>query len=189
MKLVGKKFIIQQGELGVRVFESSCINNVSEWLSHDYNELSFVSSTLPYPCSTSEFNKHYVSCLKKGSHKFFRVYSTVTQKHIGHFEIKNISSSFLNGTISHVVLGDKNYRNKGLGKDLIKLMVKIGFEYLDLYRLGLAVHMCNYNAITAYIKGGFVFEGIIRDVLKDNQKRVSLYQMAVLKSEWKNKCV
>ncbi len=66
-------------------------------------------------------------------------------------------------------------------------MAGYGFNYCDLYRLSVSVHCCNQAAVTAYSNGGFVMEGTIRDVIKRNGKRYSLYQMSLLRPEWERK--
>jgi len=175
---------IRVGNLEARIFDISCIGNISYWLSFDLDDLFFTSSILPYPCTTYAFNRYYNSHVKKGAHEFFSVYSINDGQYIGHFEIKNIVSSSNSGTLSHVILGDRRYRGVGYGKEFVKLMAKVGFEYLNLYRLGLSVHVCNPIATAAYIRGGFVFEGVIRDAVQRDKKRFSLYQMSLLRHEW-----
>ena len=60
----------------------------------------------------------------------------------------------------------KNGEVKVEVKTSTRIIVKVGFQYLHLYRLSLSVHTSNTNAVAAYIKSGFIFEGLIRDVIK-----------------------
>lgn len=175
---------LTMGNIEARLFKSSNTENITQWISRNPRELILTSSTLPYPCTPEIFDNYYKNKYKTGEHEFFSIYATDKQKHIGHFEIKNISKSFGSGTIAHVILGDKHYRSKGYGKDFVRLMALVGFEYLNLYRIGLSVYTFNTNAVAAYIRGGFVFEGVIREVIQSDQQRFSLYQMSLLKPEW-----
>jgi len=168
----------------VRLFDPSCVDNVSHWLSRDPVEKFLTSSILPYPCSVNSFNLYYNKNFNQGEHEFFSIYACDIEKHIGHFKIKNFSNTFECGTLAHIIIGNREYRGKGNGKHFVRLMAKVGFEYLSLYRLGLSVHAHNVNAVSAYIRGGFVVEGVIREVIRDEHQRYSLYQMSMLKNEW-----
>lgn len=176
--------VARVGELEAVLFETSHAEKLSQWLSRDAYELFLTSSSLPFPCSASTFEEFYRTHFKKGSHEFFSVFHSGTKRHVGHFEIKNISAAFRSGTLAHVLLGDRDYRGKGLGKNFVQLMSCVGFEILQLYRLGLAVHVDNCCAVSAYVRGGFLVEGIVRDVLERDGKRISLYQMGLLSPEW-----
>jgi RimJ/RimL family protein N-acetyltransferase len=178
--------LIKLDGLEVRPFESSCAGNVAHWLSREPKETFLTTSSLPYPCTTEIFNSYYKTKDETGLHQFFSIYNTSKNRHIGHFEIKNISTSFEIGTIAHVILGDRDYRGKGNGKDIVRIIAKLGFEYLNLYRIGLSVYTFNTNAVAAYIKGGFVVEGVIREVIKRDEQRFSLYQMSIIRPEWES---
>ena len=118
---------------------------------------------------------------------FLEVYHLPTDKHIGHFELKDINLGNGTATLAHVTLGERDYRGKGFGKELCILMADYGFNFRNLYRLSVSVHCDNHAAVAAYIKGGFVVEGTIRDVIELNEKRYSLYQMSILRPEWEDR--
>ena len=71
----------------------------------------------------------------------------------------------------------KKYRGKGLGKQAIKDILEIAFYELKLNKVYLNVLSDNVNAIKAYEKSGFIFEGeLVNHIRIDNEyKNLKLY--------------
>ena len=63
--------------------------------------------------------------------------------------------------VGKVLVGDKNVRGKGIGKQLIKKILKIAFDELQLHRVSLGVFDFNLSAIACYEKAGFIKEGLL----------------------------
>lgn len=184
MTTTQREILCQIGRLEVFQFLSAeDVVSISSWFSTDEDDLFFTSATLDFPCHADQFLAYYKANHKIGSHEFFSIFDRETNQHIGHFEFKAISAKLGAGTLAHFYLS-KPWRKKGLSKSLVQLVAQVAFEKLGLYRVGLAVHSTNGSAVAAYVKGGFVFEGIVRDVIPRGDKRYSLYQMSLLRPEW-----
>ena len=82
-------------------------------------------------------------------------------------------------------IGKKEYWNQGFGTRIIDLLLKHGFETLNLNRIYLRVFGNNPRAIRTYKKAGFVEEGILRQGHFHNGEYEDVYLMSVLRSEWK----
>jgi len=83
-----------------------------------------------------------------------------------------------------IMIGDKRQWNKGYGTDTMRLILKHGFETLNLHRLYLKVYDTNPGAIRAYEKAGFVLEARLREAhFADGEYHDDLI-MSVLRSEW-----
>lgn len=54
-----------------------------------------------------------------------------------------------------VFIGESDYRNKGFGAEIARLMVQYGFEILGLKRIILRVVATNARAMKSYINAGF----------------------------------
>jgi len=81
-------------------------------------------------------------------------------------------------------IGEKSYWNKGYGTEVMRLLLRLGFETLNLNRIFLRVDEANKAGIRAYEKAGFVHEGRFRqEIFKNGEYRDKLY-MSVLRSEW-----
>lgn len=84
-----------------------------------------------------------------------------------------------------IVIGNKDFWNKGYGREAARLILKHGFENLNLNRIYLYVVAENVRGIKAYEAAGFIKEGVLRQALYKNGKYNDIVVMSVLHSEWK----
>jgi len=83
-----------------------------------------------------------------------------------------------------IFIGEKSYWDKGYGTEVMRMLLKHGFDTLNLNRIALRVYEDNLRAIRCYEKAGFVNEGRFRQAMyKDGQYKDILF-MSVLQSEW-----
>lgn len=81
-------------------------------------------------------------------------------------------------------IGDPNFRGKGYGTDALQLILRYGFNELNLHRIGLDVISYNKSAIRAYQKVGFQVEGTMREsVLRDGQQYDRIL-VSILRNEY-----
>lgn len=85
-----------------------------------------------------------------------------------------------------IFIGEKKYWNRGVGTTVMKMMLKHGFETVNLHRIYLHVFSNNLRAIRAYEKAGFVHEGCMRESKYSHGKYEDTLVMAVLRHEWKD---
>jgi RimJ/RimL family protein N-acetyltransferase len=83
-----------------------------------------------------------------------------------------------------IMLGDKTYWNRGYGTEAVRLLVKHGFNTLNLNRIYLHVFENNPRAIRAYEKAGFVHEGRLRQAEFKNGEYIDILLMSMLKDEF-----
>jgi RimJ/RimL family protein N-acetyltransferase len=83
-----------------------------------------------------------------------------------------------------IFIGEKQYWNQGYGTEVMKLLLRHGFDTLNLNRLFLRVFENNPRAICAYEKAGFIPEGCMRAAHYYQGQYVDVQIMAVLRSEW-----
>ena len=83
-----------------------------------------------------------------------------------------------------IFIGDKSFWNKGYGGEITRLMLRHGFETLNLNRIGLEVFETNPRAIHTYEKAGFVLEGRRRQAHFRNGRFCDILMMSVLRDEW-----
>ncbi len=85
-----------------------------------------------------------------------------------------------------IFLGEKKYWDQGYGSEAMQLLLKVGFETMNLHRIYLRVHEDNLRAIRCYEKVGFVTEGRLRDTEYKNGKYIDDLIQSVLRPEWKD---
>lgn len=106
---------------------------------------------------------------------------------VGHISLGSISWSNKSARITRVLIGDKNYLGKGICRQMVEAISKIGFETLGLHRISLGVYQNNLAAVSCYKKAGYVEEGVSRDIFLHEGSYWSMVEMAMLEDEWKAK--
>lgn len=81
-------------------------------------------------------------------------------------------------------IGNKTCWNKGYGTEVMRLLLRHGFDTLNLNRIFLRVDAENLGGIRAYEKAGFIHEARLRQAdFRNGMYRDDLI-MSVLHSEW-----
>lgn len=103
---------------------------------------------------------------------------------IGNIAVFGLNTRARNAEIG-ILIGDKSYWNRGFGTEAMELILKHGFDTLNLHRMHLRVLKNNPGAIKAYEKAGFVHEGIQRQAEYNNGEYIDILMMSVLEDEWR----
>jgi Acetyltransferases, including N-acetylases of ribosomal proteins len=102
---------------------------------------------------------------------------------IGHISLHDVDHLNRNAFMG-IVIGEKEYRNKGYGTEAVRLAVDFGFNALNLHNIILSVHSDNQAGINCYKKVGFKEVGRRRDWIYKNGKYTDLLYMDILESEF-----
>jgi len=81
-------------------------------------------------------------------------------------------------------IGDKACWNKGYGTEVMRLLLRTGFNTMNLNRIFLRVDEANKGGIRAYEKAGFKLEGRFRQATFQDGEYRDILIMSVLCSEW-----
>jgi RimJ/RimL family protein N-acetyltransferase len=84
-----------------------------------------------------------------------------------------------------IMVGDKDYHERGFGTDAMLTMLRFGFEQMNLHRISLGVFEFNQRAQAVYRKVGFVEEGRERDAYFQDGRYWDVLRMSVLEDEWR----
>lgn len=83
-----------------------------------------------------------------------------------------------------IMIGEKSYWNQGYGTETMRLILKHGFNTLNLHRIWLRVFEQNKRGIRAYEKAGFKYEGKYRQAEYKHGEFQDVHLMSILKDEW-----
>lgn len=83
-----------------------------------------------------------------------------------------------------IMIGDKTVWDQGYGTEGMTLLLRHGFETLNLNRVYLRVYAENKRAIHTYEKVGFVHEGRMRQAIFKHGAYSDVLFMSVLRDEW-----
>lgn len=103
---------------------------------------------------------------------------------IGNCGFNEIDHKHRKGEIG-LFIGDENNRSKGYGKEILKILLDYGFNYLNLNNIMLRVKSFNERAINCYKKVGFKEIGRRRESYFLNGKYYDDIYMDILASEFK----
>jgi len=84
-----------------------------------------------------------------------------------------------------IFIGDKNYWNKGYGREALSLLLDYGFKALNLHNISLRLYSFNERAKKAYEKIGFKVIGKKREALLRGKERHDIILMDILYDEFK----
>jgi RimJ/RimL family protein N-acetyltransferase len=104
---------------------------------------------------------------------------------VGHISLTAINRRNRSARITRVLVGSTAHRGKGLGEQITKALMQIGFEDIGLHRMSLGVYDFNEPAIRCYKKCGFKVDGVLRDISRHGDGYWSLMEMSILENEWK----
>ncbi len=120
------------------------------------------------------------------------VIETLQGKPIGEIEIVNISWRLHTGEL-RVVIGEKQYWNRGFGTDAVLTLCKWVFESYSIDTIYLRVDKKNYRARRCYAKVGFKPIGCLKfSADRKNTKartRTQLILMQITKTEFLSKSI
>ncbi|OGF20436.1 hypothetical protein A2Y83_04780 [Candidatus Falkowbacteria bacterium RBG_13_39_14] len=81
-----------------------------------------------------------------------------------------------------IIIGEDDYRGKGIGKMAMKYLIEYGFQKLKLHKITLGVSENNKAAVRGYKSVGFKKEGVLKDDEYSDGKYSDLILMAIFNS-------
>lgn len=144
--ITGKNVVLRE-----KVLEDA--KNDFKWESDP--ELAHLDATSPVSCSFARYCSDYAEELRNPYSASCRfAIDTLEGKHIGNCAYYNISER--NGeTELGIMIGDRDYWNKGYGVDVITTLLEHIFENTPLKRVYLKTLADNFRAQTCFRKSGF----------------------------------
>jgi RimJ/RimL family protein N-acetyltransferase len=84
-----------------------------------------------------------------------------------------------------IAIGEKDYWSKGYGTEAARLIIKYGFEQLNLHRISSTAYAFNERSLRLHKKVGFKEEGWQREAVFKNGKYQDVVVFGLLREEWK----
>ncbi|MEJ2277226.1 MAG: GNAT family protein [Candidatus Lokiarchaeota archaeon] len=158
------------------------IEKYLEWI----NDTEIQQFLLIYrPLSREEEEDWYLNLKNRENHILFSILTIDDNKLIGNCGI-TINWKDKIGVVG-ILIGEKDYHNKGYGTEAMSLLVEYSFSTLNLHRIELECFEFNHRAIKSYKKVGFIEEGRKRQAIFINGKYHDRVIMGLLRKEWKSK--
>ncbi|MDJ1480540.1 GNAT family protein [Cytophagaceae bacterium YF14B1] len=168
-------------QIQLEPFTSADFDQFIGWITSEKALIQFAGPTFQYPVTREQLEKHIAS----ESRAIFRVRNITHNSIVGHAEMI-VNKDNESGRLALVLIGDPDMRGKGLGKELIRELLSLGFNKMNLHRLELNVYAFNHSAIACYQQVGFRIEGILRENQRVGNQFWSTIVMSILKNEWES---
>ncbi|WAH35223.1 GNAT family N-acetyltransferase [Alicyclobacillus dauci] len=170
----------------LQYFERSDFQQLIEWIQSPKFLLQWGGPRFNYPLDDKQLEQYIAEANRPDSNILvFRVYHSYSDKIVGHISLGQIDMKNQSARIGKVLVGDPSMRGQGIGQSMMKAILKIAFENLQLHRVSLGVFNFNQSAIAMYEKVGFTKEGVLRDARKIGNDYWDLCEMSILAHEWK----
>jgi len=165
------------------------LSDVEVILEH-FNSLklrTFLATPLPYAREEEEnWIRNTWQQRQNGTAYHFAIVDKTTMNLIGTCGLANVHAIARTAELGIAIYEEKNW-GKGFGTDTMKVLLRFGFEFLNLHRIQLQVYAFNVRAIRTYEKVGFTTVGKLRQAHFVNGKYVDVYLMDILVEEWLSK--
>ena len=166
-------------------FQAHDFGQLIEWIHDEEILMNWSGNLFRFPLSNESLD-WYIQDTNIINDSDAFVYKAVdaTGKTVGHISLGGISWKNRSARITRVLIGNTGERGKGCCQGMIKAVLKIAFEELNLHRVSLGVYHNNTPATKCYEKTGFITEGIQRDILWYKDAWWSMIEMSILDDEW-----
>ena len=169
----------------LRAFEKSDLDSIMKWINDEEVTDFLAGGMLTYPVS-SIAEATFIEAAAKSSDtdKSFVIETLAERKYLGGVAFHAIN--WLNRSAGlGITIGDKSFWGRGYGTDAMRVMMRLGFDKMNLHRLWLHVYDYNQRAIASYEKCGFKREGVLREDRFYRGRYHDTIVMGILESEYR----
>lgn len=151
------------------------------WVKDEKELIQFAGPIFSFPLSKKQLS-NYLSDDKRHA---FKVIHTESNTTIGHCEAYKTDE--LNSRLCRILIGDVNFRGKGYGTILTKILTEWSFDNLNTRSVNLNVYDFNTSAIKSYENVGFKKISINEKTTQVNNEIWKSYKMNVTREEFNEK--
>jgi len=135
------------------------------------------------PISELEHEEWFNHLVRKRDSIIFSIRKNLTAEIIGTCQLTSIRYIDRNAELQ-IRIGSLKNRGQGFGTQSVKLLLKFGFNDLNLEKIYLTVFSDNDNAIKSYLKCGLRNEGVLRRHAFIDGVYKDLNMMSILRNEF-----
>jgi RimJ/RimL family protein N-acetyltransferase len=168
-------------------FTPQDFQSLIDWISDEDLLVNWAGSQFSFPLTAKKLESYL-----KGANNFeesstlnYKAVDSETNEVVGHASLTAINRSNRSARITRVLVGNSSQRGKGIGEQIIKALMHIGFEQIGLHRMSLGVYTFNEAGIRCYKKCGFKADGVLRDIKRHGDTFWSMVEMSILEDEWR----
>lgn len=138
-----------------------------------------------FPNYDEDMQHYYETTISSHNNLILAICDKETDAHIGNVSLQEIDTLNQSAEFA-IIIGDKSYWGRGLGKEVIRLIVEHGFTQLNLHRIYCGTAENNIGMQKIALSIGFKEEGRSRKALYKNGEFWDLIHYGLLKDEYKS---
>ncbi len=164
------------------ITEADLNANYREWFNDE--EICRYNSHHRFPNYDENMRDYFENVIKSRQNLVLAICDKKSDAHIGNIALENIDSLNQSAEFA-IIIGDKQMWGKGFGTEAATLIVKHGFEELNLHRIYLGTQDDNAGMQKLAATLGFKEEGRTRESIFKGGKFKDLIYYGLLRHEWK----
>lgn len=170
------------------LIEKEDLKRIIEWNEHksaDYL-LQWAGPMFDHPLTLEQVENYFLNDVKKDKSNIYvyKIQLPEIDEIIGTVELRQIDENNRVGKVCRFLIGDEDARGRGIGTEVLKEILRIGFEDLKFELITLGVFDFNQRAIKCYENAGFTKSRFIEEARKSSNGYWNLYEMAISKDIW-----
>ncbi len=164
----------------LKQFERADFNTLMSWIDSPEYLIQWCGRTFKYPLDEPQLEKYLNGALKTPPiRKIFKAVDSQTGEHVGNITLERIDIENKSAAITCVIVGNINYRGKGICEIMVGNVVETAWDELGLTKLTLNVFDYNNPAIKCYLKSGFKI--VDKGIVKYDEREMMNVKMEILK--------
>lgn len=177
--------ILEGTNIYLRLMDGEDTDLIIQWRNTEYVRRNFIYQK---PFTRQGHETWIREMIDTGKAVQFIICVKDTGKPVGSVYLRDIDKNHHKAEYG-IFIGEKEALGKGFGTQAARLMIRYGFEELNLHKLMLRVLAENLPARKSYEKAGFVEEAYLKDeVFLENRYKDVIY-MAVIREEKMENCM
>ena len=162
--------------------ESDLNENYREWFNDE--DVCHYNSHHRFPNYDENMRDYFERVIKSRTNLVLAICDKETDKHIGNIALENIDTLNRNAEFA-ILVGDRSHWKKGVGKQATTLILRHGFDQLNLYRVSCGAFEENIAIRHIAESLGFKEEGTSRSAIWKNGTFKNIIHFGVLRDEFK----
>ncbi|MCS6796611.1 MAG: GNAT family N-acetyltransferase [Raineya sp.] len=163
--------------------EKDLLGNYYQWLNDQ--EVTLFNSHGRFPNNEKKIKDYFIFTQTASNALILAIIWKENDQHIGNISLQNINWIDRSAEFA-ILLGDKNYWGKNVGKEAGNLIIKHGFFALNLHRIYCGTSADNIAMQKLAQKLQMKQEGVRREAIFKSGKYVDIIEYGLLKNEYKH---
>jgi ribosomal-protein-alanine N-acetyltransferase len=161
------------------LLESDVEGNYANWLNNP--EINLYNSHGRFPQTKQKLIDYVKQVNSNNNTLVLAVIDNKTQTHVGNISLQNINWIDRNAEIAFL-LGEKDFWGKGVMLEAGSLLIKHGFENLNLHRIHCGTSILNVGMQKLAMKLGMNQEGIRKEAMYKNNQYIDIIEYGIINS-------